>query len=213
MAFHQVPAEDAHSWGASGHAALGPEPWGSPRPRRLADQRALRAPPPRGRPSSPPPLQEDKRGGSTPLPCRLMTLGTETHILSMASRALGRWALLSSHQLLNTPAPPTVGLPAGRSGPGVLAPHTAPPHGWSGAWQAAPPPPGLGVGRTPSSRRTRPSAHAVLAPDPNLGSTSDCLWTRVLTAALTLVASEGHISVWRTAWSLAHGTGSQGVSE
>lgn len=158
-----------------GHATLGPEPWGSPRPptsSRSASPVSSPAPPPRSlahaapagpRPALvPPPLQEDERGLSALLPCHLTTLATETHILSTACRALGHWALLTPTRFSTRPHPPARppcrGFWARRAGSPTLLPHTAgvgvagrlprP----QGSAQAGPLPPG---GRHPPPTRCR----------------------------------------------------------
>lgn len=192
-----------------GHATLRPEPWGSPRPPTSSRSASpVSSPAPWPGPRSPcgprpalvpPPLQEDERGPSALLPCHLTTLATETHILSTACRALGHWALLTPTRFSTRPHPPARAPLQGVLGQACWLPHTAPPHGRSGRGRPVPPPPGLGTGGTPSSRRTPPSAHAVPVTPPRAQiRTSGALRTRVLAVALTLVASQGHISVWHT---------------
>lgn len=181
-----------------GHATLGPEPWGSPRPptsSRSASPVSSPAPWPGPRsPASPrpalvpPPLQEDERGRSALLPCHLTTLATETHILSTACRALGHWALLTPTRFSTRPHPPARAPLQGVLGQACWLPHTA----------------GVGV----AGRLPRPQGSAQAGPLPPGGRhppptraqirTSGALRTRVLAVALMLVASQGHISVWHT---------------
>lgn len=193
-----------------GHATLGPEPWGSPRPpdvqpvsepcelpRPVAwPTQPLRA---RGQPSSHPLF---RRMNGALAPCFPAISRHSRPRPTSSPRPAEPWgtgpcSLPPASQHAPTPQdrPPCRGFWARRAGSPTLLPHTA----GVGVAGRLPPPPGLGTGGTPSSRKTPPSAHAVPVTPPRAQiRTSGALRTRVLAVALTLVASQGHISVWHT---------------